>query len=732
MAYTKVSALTAKTTPAGTEELLINDGGVSKKITQTNLLSTALPKAGGTMTGDVSLGDSVKAKFGASDDLQIYHDGIGGNSYIQDVGTGNLYIDAANNLQLRSATDSALFASFAVGGNSQLYHAGSSKLATTSTGIDVTGTVNGLEINTTATANLGLGTSAVDSITTGDYNVGVGDGALTANTTGYQNTATGYQALTANTTGVKNTASGFQALFSNTTASYNTASGYRALFSNTTASYNTANGSYALYSNTTGANNTASGYKALYSNTTGAYNTATGYEALKSGQSYTAGTFTVGVTFVIAVVGTTDFTLIGASANTVGISFVSTGLGTGTGTATSRNTGSYNTANGFQALTSNAKGSYNTAYGMKALEMVVSAERNTAIGYQALGLTTGSYNTAVGMQAGIQITTGTNNLVLGKDAGDNITTGSSNIIIGSNVDAPSATASNQLNIGGWITGAAGAITVPGSLTTAGFTSTGIDDNATSTAITIDASENVGIGSSIEAHHSTMHSIQHGFGGNLSAWKSNNTVYYLSNSYYGTTWKAINSGAACKYEQKDNGIHEFQVAASVAAEADNSWVTGFEVLNDGKARAKNGLLFGTDTAAANALDDYETGTWTPAWLAGTSDATYNIQVGTYTKIGNKVHAQCRISITSAGTMSGNLTLTGLPFAASSTANNYSGLHCGYGSNLAITAGASVGGYINLSQTAATMKIWSITTGATDFTAAMLSTNGNIMITAEYIV
>jgi hypothetical protein len=43
-----------------------------------------------------------------------------------------------------------------------------------------------------------------------------------------------------------------------------------------------------------------------------------------------------------------------------------------------------------------------------------------------------------------------------------------------------------LNIGNWITGTAGAITVPGSLTTAGFTSTGIDDNATSTAITIDS------------------------------------------------------------------------------------------------------------------------------------------------------------------------------------------------------------------------------------------------------
>ena len=37
MATTKVSALTAKTTPSGSEELLINDGGVSKKITIANL-----------------------------------------------------------------------------------------------------------------------------------------------------------------------------------------------------------------------------------------------------------------------------------------------------------------------------------------------------------------------------------------------------------------------------------------------------------------------------------------------------------------------------------------------------------------------------------------------------------------------------------------------------------------------------------------------------------------------
>jgi hypothetical protein len=46
-----------------------------------------------------------------------------------------------------------------------------------------------------------------------------------------------------------------------------------------------------------------------------------------------AGSFSTGLTYVITSVGTTDFTLIGAASNTVGVSFVATGPGTGTGTA---------------------------------------------------------------------------------------------------------------------------------------------------------------------------------------------------------------------------------------------------------------------------------------------------------------------------------------------------------------------------------------------------------------
>ena len=55
--------------------------------------------------------------------------------------------------------------------------------------------------------------------------------------------------------------------------------------------------------------------------------------AYEQGYTVTAGSFVVGKTYQIKTVGTTDFTLIGATSNTVGSYFVATGVGTGTGTA---------------------------------------------------------------------------------------------------------------------------------------------------------------------------------------------------------------------------------------------------------------------------------------------------------------------------------------------------------------------------------------------------------------
>jgi len=86
---------------------------------------------------DITFADSSKAIFGAGSDLQIYHDGS--HSYVSDEGTGSLRLRGVDiQVQNTAGVNAAKFISNA---DVQLFYAGSQKLATTSTGIDVTGTV---------------------------------------------------------------------------------------------------------------------------------------------------------------------------------------------------------------------------------------------------------------------------------------------------------------------------------------------------------------------------------------------------------------------------------------------------------------------------------------------------------------------------------------------------------------------------------------------------------------
>lgn len=65
--------------------------------------------------------------------------------------------------------------------------------------------------------------------------------------------------------------------------------------------------------------------------------TLTGASWVPVGTVYTAGAFVTGLQYIILSVGTTNFTLIGASANTIGVIFTATGAGTGTGTVATTN-----------------------------------------------------------------------------------------------------------------------------------------------------------------------------------------------------------------------------------------------------------------------------------------------------------------------------------------------------------------------------------------------------------
>ena len=119
----------------------------------------AMPKAGGTFTGDVTFtganynivfdksddalefADNAKAVFGAGGDLQIYHDGS--NSLIDDVGTGALAIRTNGNFIQLQTTTGEILGKFLNNGAVELYHDNSKKLETTADGVTITSTDDG-------------------------------------------------------------------------------------------------------------------------------------------------------------------------------------------------------------------------------------------------------------------------------------------------------------------------------------------------------------------------------------------------------------------------------------------------------------------------------------------------------------------------------------------------------------------------------------------------------------
>jgi hypothetical protein len=110
-------------------------------------------------SGNLTLPDNSKAIFGAGSDLQIYHDGS--NSYIQEAGSGNLYIQGSNAIRLRSSASLENMLEALENGAVTLYHNNSAKLATTSTGIDVTGVITTDGMTTSADINFGDNDKAV-------------------------------------------------------------------------------------------------------------------------------------------------------------------------------------------------------------------------------------------------------------------------------------------------------------------------------------------------------------------------------------------------------------------------------------------------------------------------------------------------------------------------------------------------------------------------------------------
>ena len=121
-----------------------------------------------------------------------------------------------------------------------------------------------------------------------------------------------------------------------------------------------------------------------------------------------------------------------------------------------------------------------------------------------------------------------------------------------------------------------------------------------------------------------------------------------------------------FEQQESGTKHVRGrirAASNGVDGGLIFETGASGSTSERLRilSAGGLTFNGDTATANALDDYEEGTWTPAITQGWTSVSYtsSYQFGKYTKIGNMVTAWFWLQF--SGTSAGNqVILGGLPF------------------------------------------------------------------------
>jgi hypothetical protein len=214
--------------------------------------------------------------------------------------------------------------------------------------------------------------------------------------------------------------------------------------------------------------------------------------------------------------------------------------------------------------------------------------------------------------------------------------------------------------------------------TGSFTSQGIDDNATSTAMTLDTSGNVLVGKTV------LNATDEGIVANASGrlWATANGSSSIFNRTTsdgdildlrkdGSTVGSIGSyaGASLSISKGSSGLLMDNSVTRVLPfnGATNAPSDGAVALGGSSNRFKDLYLSGGvylgGTGSANKLDDYEEGTFNPTLTASSSGSiTLNSGYDTcsYTKIGRQVYVSGLLVVSSVSSPSGELIFNGLPF------------------------------------------------------------------------
>ena len=196
-----------------------------------------------------------------------------------------------------------------------------------------------------------------------------------------------------------------------------------------------------------------------------------------------------------------------------------------------------------------------------------------------------------------------------------------------------------------------------------FSSTGIDDNADATAITIDSSERVGIGKTtpvaqLDVANGTAYTASGDF---LARIQQNTNATGKNGLSVMNAWAATASTMfECAMGWDGSSVGYYPVVT-----VDGLGRTYFKPQRTEKVRIdEDGLKFNADTAAANALDDYEEGSFTVTLRGSTAEPATLVSDASnyYTKIGNVVKARISLENVDTTGYAGDVSFNGLPFTS----------------------------------------------------------------------
>ena len=192
--------------------------------------------------------------------------------------------------------------------------------------------------------------------------------------------------------------------------------------------------------------------------------------------------------------------------------------------------------------------------------------------------------------------------------------------------------------------------------------TGIVTTLTTNTLTANSTTKVGSGITLSPDGDIFATGITTVGSRIDVISSENTLGILTSSTNGANLDLFDDDTQSRIRTVDGRLHLYSdFGGSVADSSIRFFVDG----SNEKARilSTGGITFNGDTATANALDDYEEGTWTPSIYSGGSPS-YSQQSGLYTKIGNLV-THIFVMAYSGASASTNTRIQGLPFAYSST-------------------------------------------------------------------